>query len=326
VQLRDLGEFGLIARIERAAQREARRASRRRGGGGRRGRGGAVSLGIGDDAALLRLRSGEEVAVSVDALVEDVHFHFADESARNIGRRAIVAGLSDLAAMGARPLGCVVGLAAPPSLDLARFDALAAGMLAEAARHEAPVCGGNLTRARETSLHVTVLGAVRRGRAMTRAGTRAGDRVFVTGALGRSALARARAERTGARVRHLPQPRLEAGRRLARLPGLVACIDVSDGLRADLGHLLGPGLGLDLDPDRVPLARGVASGARQLGLDPLELACGGGEDYELLFTLRGRPPAEAALAKRLGLPVRCLGVVERGAGVGGRGRAGWRHF
>jgi len=322
VQLRDLGEFSLIARIERAAQREAHRASGRRGPGAR----GAVSLGIGDDAALLRVRSGEEVAVSVDALVEDVHFRFANESPRNIGRRAIVSGLSDLAAMGARPLGCVVGLAAPPSLDLGRFDGLAAGMLAEAQLHGAPICGGNLTRARETSLHVTVLGAVARGRAMTRAGTRVGDLVFVTGALGRSALARVRAEHLGARMRHVPQPRLEAGRRLARLPGLVACIDVSDGLRADLGHLLGPDLALELEPRRVPLGRGVAAGARRLGLDPLELACSGGEDYELLFTLRGRPPAAEALAKRLGLPVSCLGVVEAGSGAGGSESAGWRHF
>jgi thiamine-monophosphate kinase len=309
--LRDLGEFELIARIERAVARAG---------------GGVVRLGIGDDAALLRVRDGEEVAVSTDASVENVHFRFADESPRNVGRRALVAGLSDLAAMGARPLGCVVALAAPASLPLASFDALAAGLATEAARHRAPLCGGNLTRARETSLCVTAIGAVARGRAMTRRGTRVGDRVLVTGTLGRSALERARASRGAGRIRHVPAPRLGAGRILSRVSGLVACIDVSDGLRADLSHLLRGRLELGLDPQRLPLAAGLAAGARRLGLDPQELAATGGEDYELLFTLRGPRPSAQALSRRLGVPVTELGRVTR-AGPGARPSAGgWRHF
>lgn len=316
-RIRDVGEFGLIARIERLARREERRRGR-----------GSVALGIGDDAALLRVRRGEEVAVSNDSFVENVHFRFDQEAPRTVGRRAIAASLSDLAAMGARPLGCVVALAAPPALEVARFDALAAGLLGEAARHGAPVCGGNLTRARETSLHVTVLGAVERGRAMTRGGTRAGDRVYVTGSLGRSALERARAGRRGTRVRHVPEPRLDAGRRLARRRDLVACIDVSDGLRADLGHLLGEDLWLDLAAARLPLARGLRAGARRLGLDPARLAQAG-EDYELLFTLRGRDPGAAALSRSLGVPVTALGTVERRADAPREAEGpagGWRHF
>ena len=136
---------------------------------------------------------------------------------------------------------------------------------------------------------------------------------------------RARAASGGIRLRHVPTPRLEVGRRLARLRGRVACIDVSDGLPADLAHLLGDRLELDLDLARLPLARGVRAGARALGLDPAALACSG-EDYELLFTLRGRAPAADALSARLGVPLTELGqVVRRRAGLR-KPVSGWRHF
>lgn len=323
MELRDKGEFELIARIERLASARMERVTSRQGPG--------VSLGIGDDAALLRLRPGEEVVVSTDAFVEDVHFRWRNEAPGHVGRRAAAACLSDLAAMGARPLGCTLGLAAPGSLPLRRFDALIRGLVDEAARHGAPLVGGNLSRARETSLSLTALGAVARGRALTRRGTRAGDRVLVTGLLGAAALDRARAERRGGgRIRHAPQPRLEAGRRLARIAAGVACIDVSDGLEADLAHLLGPGLQLPLDDASLPLPRGFAAGCRRLGLEPAATALGGGGDYELLFTVRGAVPSARALTRRLGLPVCELGRVRRAdkarpKGSGG-GPSGWRHF
>jgi thiamine-monophosphate kinase len=314
VELRDLGEFELIDRIERVASRA----------------GPAVSLGIGDDAALLRLRTGEEVVVTTDAFVEDVHFRWRNEAPGLVGRRAVVACLSDLAAMGARPLGCTLGLAVPGALPLRRFDALVRGISAEATRHEAPLVGGNLTRARETSLSLTGLGAVKRGRALLRRGSRPGDRLCVTGVLGAAALDRARAERRGGRVRYLPQPRIAAGRQLGAIPQRVACIDVSDGLLADLRHLLGPSLHVPIDPEALPLPRGFASACRRLGLDPERTALAGGGDYELLFTLRGEAPSAAQLSRRLGLPVRELGRVlrgaPRGASPGGNEDGGWRHF
>jgi thiamine-monophosphate kinase len=315
VLLRDVGEFALIDRIAAIA----RRAGSQRG----------VVRGIGDDAALLRLRAGEDLAVSTDAVVEDVHFRFDRESPRSIGRRALAAALSDLAAMGARPLGVVAALAAPPSLSVARADGITRGLADGARRWNAPLVGGNVARAKQTVLTLTVLGAVRRGRALLRSAARPGDRIFVTGTLGGTALAVARAVR-GARMRAAPEPRLAAGLALARLRQAGACIDVSDGLVADLGHVLrASGVGATIDPARVPRPIGFAAACARLGVDPERLALAGGEDYELLFTLRPGAPGAAALGRKLGVRVAEIGVVTRGRGLRGptsQSLRGFRHF
>jgi len=315
VRLREIGEFGAIARIERAAARSR---------AGTRG----VVVGIGDDAAVLRARAGEDLVATTDALVEGVHFRFATQAARAIGRRALVANLSDLAAMGARPLGCLFALAAPPSLPVRTLDALVAGILDEAAAHRCPLVGGNVSRARETALTLTALGAVARGRALLRCGARPGDRILVTGTLGGAALEVALALRGRGRVRRVAVPRLAAGRALARLPGVGACIDVSDGLEADLAHLLdASGVAAALEPARVPRPRGFDAACRRAGLDPEQLALAGGEDYELLFTLRPGAPAAARVARRLGVPVAEIGrVLRRRPGGRTRPARGYRHF
>jgi thiamine-monophosphate kinase len=318
LRIRDVGEFGLIARISRMARgvfsRELERAS-------------GVAVGIGDDAAVLRVRRGEEVVVTTDALVERVHFDFAHETPRVAGRRAMAANLSDVAAMGARPVGFVVALAAPERAPLGQVLGLARGMLDWAARYGCPLVGGNVARAREISVAITLIGAVRRGRALLRSGARAGDRVFVTGTLGRAALARARR-----RVRAAAEPRVAAGMALARLAGIGACVDVSDGLAADLAHLCrASGVRARLDVERVPLPGGFAASCARAGRDPLALALAGGEDYELLFTARGRAARAGDLARRLGVAVAEIGRIEAGrpAVLGlpeGLGAGGFRHF
>ena len=315
MQLRDLGEFKLIERIARAAARA--------------GAGRSVVLGIGDDAALLRARAGEDFVVTTDAFVEDVHFRWRSEAPRSVGRRALVANLSDLAAMGARPLGFTFALAAPGTLPVRRLDGVLAGLLHEGRAHGCPLVGGNVTRARETSLSITALGAVARGRALRRDAARAGDRLFVTGTLGGAALAVARAERGRGRQRRVATPRLAAGRALARVAAVGACIDVSDGLAADLAHLLRDRLRAELDPSRLPRPRGFDAACAREGLDPEALLLGGGEDYELLFSLRPAGPGQAALARRLGVAVTEIGRLRgRARGRSGRGvePTGWRHF
>jgi thiamine-monophosphate kinase len=269
--------------------------------------------------------------VSADTLVEAVHFRFETQPASRIGRRALNVNLSDLAAMGARPLGFTLALAAPPELALRRVDGLLRGLLDAAGEYACPLVGGNLARAREVSLAVTVLGGVEPGRELRRHRVRPGDRLFVTGSLGGAALALARSEREGRRAGAPPEPRLEAGRALGRLGLRCSCIDLSDGLLADLRHLLeGSGLGVQLDPQSLPLARGLAAGCRKLGLDPLSLAVSGGEDYELLFALpgRGAPPA-AQLERKLGVRVTEIGSVSPRPGLrglSGDDAGGWRHF
>jgi thiamine-monophosphate kinase len=317
VRLSDLSEFGWIERIRRAA---ARAGVPRH-----------VVIGIGDDAAVLRPRAREDVVLTTDALVEGVHFRWRTDPARAVGGRAVAVSLSDLAAMGARPLGVVVAFAGPPGLEVPRLDALVRGMLDVCRATGAPLVGGNVSRARETSLTVTALGAVARGRALRRDAARPGDRILVTGVLGRAALARARAERRGEPVRHVPEPRREVGRRLARARWVGACIDLSDGLLADLGHVLeASGVGARLVLGALPRPRGFAAACRRAGLPAERALLSGGEDYELLFTARPSAPPASTLARRLGVPVSEIGrVVARGLRVDGvrpGGSAGWRHF
>jgi thiamine-monophosphate kinase len=316
-RIRDLGEFPLIARIERLASRAFARA-----------RLPSVVVGIGDDAALLRVRADEDVVVTTDALVERVHFDFAHETPRIAGRRALAANLSDIAAMGARPLGFVMAMSAPAATPLATVLGMARGMLDLAVRFGCPLVGGNLARASEISVAITVIGAARRGRALLRSGARAGDRVFVTGTVGGAALDRARG-----RVRRAAEPRVAAGQALAGLRGVGACIDVSDGLVADLGHVCRASRVLArIDSRRLPTPRGFGAACARAERAPLQLALAGGEDYELLFTARGFAARSDLLSRRLGVRVTEIGRIEeagepavfvdaRPAGVGG-----YRHF
>ena len=310
MRLRDLGEFELIDRIQRLAAEVQGRD---------------VVLGIGDDAALLRLRRGEDLVVTSDAMVEGTHFRWDAETPRMLGRRALAANLSDLAAMGSRPIGFTFALAAPPSLEVRRVTGVVRGMLDLADSFACPLVGGNVTRARETSINITALGGVHPGRVLMRSGARPGDRILVTGKLGISALERARG-----RIRTVPTPRVAEGRALARIARVTACIDVSDGLLADLDHLLeASGVGGEIDARRVPTPRGFEAACRRLKRDPLRLALGGGEDYELLFTMSGNTPSPEALERRLGTAVTAIGrITERGLQIHGSPEVprGWRHF
>lgn len=311
--LSDLGEDVLIERIVRKAGRTP---------------GGRWTLGIGDDAALLRGRSGEELVFSADTLVEGVHFRFGRETPRTVGRRAIAVNLSDLAAMGAEPVGLLLALCAPGSMPVPVFDGLIAGVVFEAERFGCPLVGGNLSRAPVCSLAVTVIGRVEQGRALRRTGLTPGDLVFVTGVLGQAALLRLRADQDGLPLRAVPEPRLEAGRRLARIASTKACIDLSDGLASDLGQLLRASrVAAEIDPAALPKPRGFTGACRAMGIDPLTLQAAGGEDYELLFALApGRLASDPrALSRRLGVPVTRIGQIVPGRGIRGLRVGATRH-
>lgn len=285
-----------------------------------------VIVGVGDDAAVV---AGDGASViSVDLLVEDVHFRRATAAPRQIGHKALAAALSDLAAMGTPAGEAYIALTVPP--DMSEDDCLEVleGVMALADSAGATLAGGDVSAAAILTLGVTVVGRVAEpAAAVTRAGSAPGEIVAVTGTLGGAAagllLIEGRAgdlegaEREELLARQLePRPRLAAGVALAAA-GATAMIDVSDGLAADAGHLASAsGVRLEIDADSVPRTPSVNSVAAAAEVDPLELVLGGGEDYELLCTLpAGREPGARTALAGIGVPLARIGEVRNGSGV-----------
>lgn len=271
-----------------------------------------VLLGIGDDAALLG--TGSATVLSVDACVEGVHFERAFIELPALGRRALEAALSDVAAMGARPLGCLCALILPDTLGDDELYALADGYAQAAREAGAPVVGGNLARGRELSITSTVVGEPG-ARTLTRSGATVGEHVFVTGqlgaaALGLSLLKAGKPELGPELVERWRAPRARLAEGASLCAHASAAIDVSDGLLQDLGHLCrASGVGVELWANLVPRPANHDALARTLGLDGLSLALSGGEDYELVFTQAAAEPPAGVGATRIGR------VVEPGMGV-----------
>ena len=257
-----------------------------------RERGGRIEIGSGDDAAVVR--AGERAVVSVDAVVEGVHFRLDTHSWADVGHKALATALSDLAAMGVAPGEAYVALGLPESAGEDDVLELARAMEALAERTGASVAGGDVTRSPVLFLAVTVTGWAAAGDpVVSRAGARPGDLVGVTGVLGGAAdLASERARR--------PEPRLEWGAALARA-GVTAMIDVSDGVATDARHVAErSGVAVAVELERLPLALGVA--------DP-RVAASAGDDYELLFTA---PPGFEPPA---GVELTWIGQVRDGSGL-----------
>lgn len=315
-------ERELIAGIRRRADQLA--VDRRKSG--------ILTLGIGDDCAVLRPRRGKEIVVTTDLSLENVHFRRDWHPPQSVGHRCLARGLSDLAAMGARPEAAFLSLALPSVLTGAWMDAFFDGFMALAKRYRVPLAGGDMAKSPMVVADIVLLGSVPRGKALLRSQARAGDLIYVTGALGGSAAELHALERKPGdfvgkdRLRHphlYPEPRLAAGRKLTDLA--TAAIDLSDGLSTDLAHLCQEsGLTAEIDADALPVdARAT-----------LEQALHGGEDYELLFTA----PAKIAVPSQLGgASVHAIGrMKKRGKGPqvqldrGGKRIAlvagGWEHF
>jgi len=278
------GELSLIEAIRS-------RASARSGGG--RG----VRLGIGDDCAVLRPSPGHEMVVTTDFSLEGRHFRRDWHPPQSVGHRCLARGLSDLAAMGAKPLAVFLSLALPARLPVRWVDGFLEGLLALAERHHVPLAGGDTAESPALiAMDIVAVGEVKRGHALLRSGAREGDAIYVTGALGGAAAELLMLERSLRRFRktpaaetghpHLyPQPRLEVGWRLAR--GMAhAAIDLSDGLSTDLSHLCrASGVSAEIEEELIPLhSFSIAIQKNGVRSSPLDLALKGGEDYELLFT------------------------------------------
>lgn len=272
----------------------------------------SADLGPGDDAALLTPRPGMQWAVSTDMLVEGTHF-LPDTDPRDLGWKALAVNVSDIAAMGAQPRWATLALALPDA-DESWIGAFADGFFECADQFGVELIGGDTTRG-PRNLSVTIMGEVPVGQALRRDGARPGDVVWVSGQPGRAALGlahlqgRARLSEPALgeclRALHHPQPRVELGLALRGLAS--AAIDISDGLLADLGHiLLRSGVSARLQVAVSPVTEGNPRGTPTW---MLATYLSGGDDYELLFTA---PPESSSAIAALGFEVTRLGVIEAG--------------
>jgi thiamine-monophosphate kinase len=332
VKLSDLGEFGLIDKLRERVAATAL-ASDPEGG---------VLVGIGDDAAVTRTRSGDAIVSTTDALVERVHFRLDWSSAADVGFKAASVNVSDLAAMGAEPRWLLVALCAPPDVSDDVVEGIYDGLNEAGALYRTQVIGGDTVRAKELVIAITSLGELD-GEPMLRSSATPGDALAVTGPLGRAAAGvnlllsqdpkrvipehAPSHEGTCIDAHRRPVARVSEGRKLAAA-GVRTAMDVSDGLASDARRLAdASGIALELDVERLPIAIEAASVAEDRGWDVRQMVLGGGEDLELLVA------APAELVEELGLIV--IGRVTNGAGVwlveasgdrGELGSQGWDHF
>lgn len=320
-----------------------------------------LRVGIGDDAAVLKVRPGKELVITTDFSFEDVHFRRGWHPPEAVGHKCLARGLSDIAAMGARPVAVFLSLAVPPKLTResksgtgvgAWLDRFYSGLLLLAERWQVPLAGGDLAQSpggshARVAADIIVLGAVERGRALLRSGAKPGDALYMTGSLGGAAAQLRELARSPARYRSLiintasggtanhphffPQPRVDVGRALLRRRIATAAIDISDGLSVDLQHLCEESkLRAEVDAALLPVASGAS-----LPHVTLNDALHGGDDYELLFTADARTRVPRSIA---GVPVRRIGhMLRRKSGApqmtlvedGRRNELkaeGWQHF
>ena len=277
----------------------------------------SVRLGIGDDCALLGFDDSLELAVTTDTMVEGVHF-FADVDPESLGYKALAVNLSDLAAMGAEPVCATLALTMPGS-DASWLSRFARGFFDLAQAWSVELIGGDTAQGPLT-ITIQAMGTVPKGEALLRSTARPTDRIYLTGRLGDAALGlkmeRNEVDGSDAAVLnrlHRPQPRVEAGLKLRGVA--TACIDLSDGLAGDLGHILQASrVGAVIDWNKLPLSAAVRQYIGESG--DWELPLRGGDDYELCFTV---PASEAAAMEGrladLGYPCTCVGVIDRSDGL-----------
>ncbi len=290
--------------------------------------GSAVVRGIGDDAAVIAPARGRQLVLTTDLLVEDVHFDPRTASLKEIGYKAAIANLSDIAAMGARPEYALVSIALPASWTAPHVLRLYRGMMAACRPHKVALIGGDTSSSpHRLFLSLTVTGSVSAGDALLRSGARVGDLLYVTGTLGDSLaglalLSRKRQQRAGRSMtsserrflieRHRrPVAQVRLGLVLSRGRLASAAIDLSDGLSGDLHHLCEQSrVGAEISAASLPLSRALRAYARASKSDPVALALQGGEDYELLFTVSpAKQRALQRMARRAGIRLTCIGVI-----------------
>lgn len=304
----------------------------------RASRSAAIVTGIGDDCAALRVPPGLDMLVTTDFSLEGIHFRRDWHSAEAVGHRCLARGLSDIAAMGGKPVAAFLSLALPRNLPQAWVRRFMHGLIELANQFGVTLAGGDTAESPSGVLaDIIVVGTVPKGKTVLRSGARGGDGIFVSGQLGGSAAAvrqMRKKPKTKLNLREypghfLPQPRIEVGHFLRARGLATSMIDTSDGLSTDLAHLCEEsGVGAEVEAGLVPRAR-VGKPGREVDID---LALHGGEDYELLFTA----PATVSVPLRIaGVPIKRIGNITRRRKIylmdrdGGRQELqpqGWEHF
>lgn len=309
--------------------------------------------GIGDDAAVFRSSGGKENVITADLLVEDIDFRRTTTPPFLLGHKALAVSLSDIAAMGARPLWSLISIGVPEDVWQTEFVSnFYDGLLALANHYGVQLIGGDTSRTNEgIVIDSVVAGECAAGTAVMRSGASPGDQIFVTGSLGAAAAGLRLIERgahlaeqnladdDSQRLDHVlirqlrPEPRVGWGIVLGEERLATAMIDLSDGLSSDLNHLCGAsGVGALIDSSLLPIDNRVVELCGRRALDPLQLALHGGEDFELLFTVK--PADVARLPKRVdGIEITRIGEItsdevkiSEGARVWDLKPGGWKHF
>ena len=283
MELKKIGEFGLINSIARLAP----------------GAPADIIRGIGDDAAVIALDKTRRLLFTTDTLIESIHFETSFTSPYLLGKKSLAVNLSDIAAMGGTPHSFVVSLSIPPGVTYEFIKKFYAGIYAQAKKFNVSLVGGDTTASPDKLvITISLLGAARAGEVIYRHGARTGDAIYVTGFLGDAALGLSllKKKKAGSSVnylvkRHLdPVPRVAQGREIARRSVASSMIDVSDGLLADLRHILDESsVGARLRLDQVPLSPRYCKTLQRGCADYYSAALCGGEDYELLLTV---PPGK----------------------------------
>lgn len=318
----DIGEFGLIERLSRFIPKAPN-----------------VIEGIGDDCAVVRV-GDRLLLLSCDLSIEGVHFQRGLASPTDIGWKSAMSSLSDIAAMGGAPLFCLVALACPADTEVSFVMGVYTGINNAVGQAGALIIGGDTSRVGERfGLDITVIGETIGTRYLSRRGAQVGDYLAITGrtglsAAGLDALLTHRSAPALVRAHHHPVARFTEGQWLCTCADVHAMIDISDGLVQDAGHLAkGAGLGVDINPDLVPINSELLTYCDAHGLDPLNFALRGGEDYELAFAISGKD-AEGCLRsfrREFRTPLTLIGRFTdswRGVRVGGEPYAhgGYEHF
>jgi thiamine-monophosphate kinase len=277
MKLKELGEIGLLKRIETSLHAVDKE----------------VLIGIGDDAAGVRFSNGADILITTDLLAEGIHFDLRYTPFYKLGAKALLANISDIAAMGGKPRYAVIAIALPQHIKVEDFDELYRGIKRAADSYNISIIGGDTSASKSgLMINITLLGESQRGYAIKRSSAKKGDKIFVTGTLGDSSAGLEllkKGKRSGYLIqRHLlPTPRVKEGVFLSKNRLATSMIDVSDGLATDLNHICGQSkVGAIIYEDKIPLSKEL-KGAK-LRKSPLDYALSGGEDYELLFTVKAR--------------------------------------